>query len=58
MKYITIPEAHRNNGDRHKLRGMLHSILGRPSYAAGSYLKMVKNYDHADALHRWLRWRT
>ena len=43
-----IASSIQGEGDRQRLRGYLHSMLGRPSFAAGSYLKMVKKYRKAD----------
>lgn len=52
MTYVTLPQALWGNGDRHKMRGLLHSIMGRHGHAAGSYLKMVKNYRQSITLQR------
>lgn len=55
MRYITLQESIRLNGDRHKLRSLLHSIMGRYDYAAGSSLKMIKNYKRSDSLRNFGR---
>lgn len=54
MKFLTIAETHRENGDRHKLKGYLNSIMGRPHWAAFSYVKMLRNYECADWCERFL----
>lgn len=50
MPFPTMAETQRSNGDRHKLKGLINSIMGRPDWAAFSYLKMIKNYKRANFL--------
>lgn len=48
--YLSMADEQRFNGDRHKLKGLMNSIMGRPSWAAFSYVKMLRNYKRAEWL--------
>lgn len=41
-EYITLDHNLKRHANDHWLRGLLHSICGRPDYACGSYLKAMK----------------
>lgn len=46
-QYVTIGQSYWANSQRHKIKGMINSILGKPEWAAFSYIKMVKNAEKA-----------
>lgn len=41
-QYVTIRQGYDVDAHRHMSKALLHSIMGRPSYAAGSALKAIK----------------
>jgi len=45
--YVSLSSPFIANGDRHKAKGMINSILGKPDWAAFSYVKMLRNYEKA-----------
>lgn len=44
-KYITIQEALKLNGDRHRQRGINYLAQDNLEYALGSFRKMMRNYE-------------
>lgn len=57
MSYFFLSESIRLNGQRHKLKGDMHAVLGRPGFAAGSYLKAIRNEVRAIELESLFRRR-
>ena len=47
MKYLTVSECLRRNGDRHAANAARHLENGRPDYAAGSMRKAERNWARA-----------
>jgi hypothetical protein len=41
---MTLAGSFREQAREHNLRGLLHSMLGRHSYACGAYVKGMKDY--------------
>lgn len=52
--FVTIHDTIRRNGERHMLNGMMHSVFGRYGWAAGSYLKAMRNFERARCLEEML----
>lgn len=52
--HVSLSGAFCSNGDRHALKALLHSIMGRYGWACGSHLKAIRNYDRAFWLDAFL----
>lgn len=55
MRYISVSESIRQNGDRHKANAERYLAEGKPDYAAGSLRKAARNYYKADELDQMLQ---
>lgn len=54
MRFLTLVEQHRANGDRHAANAARYLREGLPSYAQGSWRKAERNYERAEELEKLL----
>lgn len=50
VEFVTVRDSLYNNGERHRINGLAYLIEGNLEYAIGSFRKMLRNYEAAQAL--------